>query len=874
MAASTLGHPALPIELWLATAAHVADFADLAVLARTSSPLHNAIIPVLYTRALSSLRSERALFWGVLNGFPRTVEAALDAGIHVNLTWHSLLRASKLQPVFSNPEGVDLKDFLDAVDRRGAANPGEPKWHWSALHLAAMKGKTEIVELLLQRNAKMSTGSLGLCDCGMRPRTVGQRPRHSGEDRPTLWTPYHVAVCAGQVSAANLLISNGASVDMETPQQSIDWAPTHLTALHVASKSGNEDMLNWLLSKGHTSGGVESVDRLGQTPLVYAYLHQNWRCFEILLRNGANKNKVISFNLAEDRDDWMNDTMLYDAISSFRFKDALRLIEAGVDLVKPADELTAPPLIHLLCRKPWDVMLVNNPSKDSQDDLVRSGEILLEEFLKRGLNPNESHFGYTALCYAAGACNIFAIQCLLRAGAHINGNPGDMFSPLARACQNQWRRPMLETVSLLIESGASVNRIGDTAVAPTWALSGRYNNSPEKKQVLELLLDHGARISRGTSSGQRSFVTPLEESLRMGDMETFEKLLSRCKPEEIGDDDIVGFWSAIPSGEGADRYRRVLDLDTNCAIVRDMPLALTTLLHQRPIPKDLVVRLLEMGANPNTTFGMSNLVSAIMSQENTSAVVKTLLAHGANPNTKWDSATPLTYVLRHCKQSLEARLSHVECLLDAGVSIYERLSRSPSIGFLSQGAPATHLGLAIQNLNENESPVLTQLMLDRQPFRDHPQIRPYEYIYQAFGLGNVIALKAIIRNCDDAKSLIRENAHELIHNLLDLLCVSQTNHEGMVTTVDCLRILFEESELDLLLNAPERSRDKRTAREKLLNAMSIDGIWGGHKEMGMCFIARVRFSEEDTKPKFLELEELMNHGSTPLSVSGKRSRDR
>ncbi|CAH0038523.1 unnamed protein product [Clonostachys solani] len=872
MAASTHGHPAIPVELWVAVAAHVIEFADLAALARTSSPLHNAVIPVLYARALSSLRSERALFWGVLNGFPRTVEAALDAGIDVNLTWHSLLRASRLESVFSNPEGADVKGFLDAVDRRGAAKPGEPKWHWSALHLAAMKGKAEIVELLLQRNAKMSTGSLGLCACEMRPRTVGERPRHSEEHPPALWTPYHVAVCAGQVPAANLLISNGASVNMETPPQEIfDWEPTMMTALHVASKSGNEDMLNWLLSKGHTEGGVESVDSLGQTPLVYAYLYQNWGCFDILLQNGANKNKVVSFNLAEDRDDWRNVTMLYDALASFRFKDALRLVEFGVDLVKPADEVGALPLIHLLCKKPWIASLVNNPSQDSQEDLVRSGEVLLQEVLNRGMDPNESYLGYTALAYAAGACNTFAVQCLLHAGAHINGNPGDMFSPLATACQNQWRRPMLETVSLLIESGASVNPIGDTAVAPTWTLSGHYNNPTEKNKVLELLLDHGARIARGTSSGQRSFVTPLDEALRSRDMEGFERLLSRCKPEEIGDDDIVGFWDAIPSGGDADHFRRVLDLDKNRAIVRDLPMALSMLFHLKPIPNDLLVRLLEMGANPNTAFGMSNLIDAIMSEQDTSAVVKTLLAHGANPNTKWNSDTPLTHLLVHSNQPLEAKLSHVGCLLDAGVSIYERLDRSPSIGVLSERAPATHLALAIQNMNK--SPGLVELMLERQPFRDHLQVRPYEYIYQAFGLGNGRALKAIIRTCDDATSLIRENAHELMHRLLDQLCVYQFSVEDMMTTAVCLRVLIEESELDLFLNAPEQSNDNRTAREKLLSAMRIHDTWGTQKGMGMCLGARIQFSEEDTTPTFLEPGALVFDNSTPLSVLGKLSEE-
>ncbi|VUC22741.1 unnamed protein product [Clonostachys rosea] len=868
MAASTLGHPALAIELWLAIAGQVTDFADLAVLARTSSPLHNAVIPVLYARAFSSLRSERALFWGVLNGFPRTVEAALDAGIDVNLTWHSLIRASKLEAVFSNPAGVFLKSFLDAVDRRGAAEPGEPKWHWSAL-----KGHTEVMELLLRRNAKMNTGSLGLCACVMRPRTVGERsrsrPHHSGESRPTLWTPYHAAVCAGHVSAAELLISNGASVNMETPQQSIDWLPTNMTALHVAARSGNEDMLKWLLSKGHTSGGIESVDRLGQTPLVYAYLYQNWSCFDILLQNGANMNKVVSFNLSEDRDDWMNESMLYDAISSFRFKDALHLIELGVDLAKPVDEPTVLPLIHLLCKKPWDAMLVNNPSKDSQEDLVRFGKILLEEFLNRGLDPNESCLGYTALGHAAGACNIFAVQCLLRAGAHINGNPEDMFSPLARACYNQWRRPMLDVVSLLIQSGASVNPIGDAAVAPTWALSGRYKDSTEKKEVLELLLGHGARPTRGTSSGQRSFVTPLEELIQLGDMEGFEKLLSRCKPEEIGEDDIVGFWSAISPGRATDRFRRVLDLDKNGSIVRRMPLALDSVLSEKPIPIDLVQRLLEMGANPNTGFAMSHLISALTSEDDTTAVVKALLTHGADPNTKWDSDTPLTWVLRHSNQPLKAKLSHVGCLLDAGVSIYERLNGSPSIRALSECAPGTHLGLAIQNLNKG--PELVELMLERQPFRDHPEVRPHGYIDQAFEIGNGRALKAIIRTCDEATSVIREKAHELLHDLLDLLLVYQFYVEDMMTTITCLQILFEESELDLSADAPERSRDKITARAKLLRAMRIEERSGKDKGMAMCFRARIRFSDEDTMPKFLEPGTMIAEGFTPLSVLGNRS---
>ena len=137
------------------------------------------------------------------------------------------------------------------------------------LSVAAQSGDTELVQLLMEKGAKINADSgygctalynaaaMGHLDVAKMLMDGGARPDNGGE-----WgiTPVHMAALNGHVEVLKLLLERGASVNPSLPGNG-------MTPLHGAAMMGYKDVVKLLLESG-AYHGCTNID--GNTPLMMA----------------------------------------------------------------------------------------------------------------------------------------------------------------------------------------------------------------------------------------------------------------------------------------------------------------------------------------------------------------------------------------------------------------------------------------------------------------------------------------------------------------------------------------------------------------------------------------------------------------------------
>ena len=100
------------------------------------------------------------------------------------------------------------------------------------------------------------------------------------------FAPLHSAARSGNVDIAQLLVENGANVNIPADK---DKGRNEDTPLHVATFNGHVDMVNFLLRSGADPNAENSF---GQTPLDDARVIVNSEMIRLLIRRGANPDVV------------------------------------------------------------------------------------------------------------------------------------------------------------------------------------------------------------------------------------------------------------------------------------------------------------------------------------------------------------------------------------------------------------------------------------------------------------------------------------------------------------------------------------------------------------------------------------------------------
>ncbi|MFN7038500.1 MAG: ankyrin repeat domain-containing protein [Alphaproteobacteria bacterium] len=264
-------------------------------------------------------------------------------------------------------EGVDV----NSTDRLGH----------TGLHLASYQGHLNIVKILLENNADLEAGAV---------KSQYERPIHyaAKNDQTEILeillekgaklnatdingaTPLHLAARQGKINSVRFLIKQpGVEIDKQNDRE---W----YTALHMASYYGHDKVVEELINN---EADIEREDSTGATPLYLAVIENKLDAARTLLESGANPlptNKEQS-----------NATALHMA-SWFGYTDMIKLLhEYKADInAKDKDKMTA--LYFAILNRQYHsarilVGVGADITQDVKDVLKDRNPILLEELEKK-----------------------------------------------------------------------------------------------------------------------------------------------------------------------------------------------------------------------------------------------------------------------------------------------------------------------------------------------------------------------------------------------------------------------------------------------------------------------------------------------------------
>jgi ankyrin len=104
------------------------------------------------------------------------------------------------------------------------------------------------------------------------------------------WTPLHQAVWGGHKETAELLIANGADVNIMTDGDR--WTP-----LHEAARSGRKEIAELLINKG---ADVNAMNKYVETPLDIAIRYKNPKTADLLRTRGGKSGAADSIHVAAE----------------------------------------------------------------------------------------------------------------------------------------------------------------------------------------------------------------------------------------------------------------------------------------------------------------------------------------------------------------------------------------------------------------------------------------------------------------------------------------------------------------------------------------------------------------------------------------------
>ncbi len=315
----------------------------------------------------------------------------------------------------------------------------------TALHWAAEKGDTEILEILLYGGANTEAVT-----------------------RNGAYTPLHLASAVGMTGAIEILLDAGADVH--------HGSATGVTALHFGASSGSAETVRALLRHGADVDAQESV--WGQTPLIFAAAGGRLEAVTALADAGADV--ALSTNVIDVAD------MIAEDVEIKARRDALKAIEWGLEL---ADEGYAG----------------TGGREDKQRAEEELGPLDVPDEERETLSfaqLMDKKGGMSALHHAAREGHEDVALELLARGADVNQTSGDLSTPLLVATINGF----FDLAVTLLEHGADPNMGSVAGSAPLfaainlqWAATSWYPQPTAHRQqetsYLELMkafLDAGA----------------------------------------------------------------------------------------------------------------------------------------------------------------------------------------------------------------------------------------------------------------------------------------------------------------------------------------------------------------------------------------------
>lgn len=482
-----------------------------------------------------------------------------------------------------NEEVVDLliqnNARLDIADGSGS----------TALHLAASRGHVEVLGLLLAENVDIEA-----------------RNTHG---RTALW----IAADQSQFDATQMLLTMRAKVNSRADNQ--------MTALHAAAKRGDKSILELLNSQG---ADVEAKDAALMTALHYACEEGHLDAIEVLLNSKMNINtpgsdKRTPLICAAAMGKLSVVELLLKKKASSRYVD-----EAGMTALHWAAFNGHTEIVSLLDQKKGLSAMTNIAGRTALHLGVMNSQFAVVELLLRKDVSLEARCdsGLTPLHYACTANNVEITRLLLTAGSDLEAQTGgDQRTPVHIAAAGG----SMALLNLLCDKGASLDArdaMGDRALCVACrqghaaavqnllnrgsSLYQKFGNRLHEDSPLclaamgghlpavSLMLQHGASVSRGDEMGWQ----PARYAAYHGHPDVLQLLLVNSPPStNAGLDpaltaERIGFAPHVTIPE--ERKNKVRELlsqaqrnhlsveHTPAAVPRDLPLPLAAPATYKP----------------------------------------------------------------------------------------------------------------------------------------------------------------------------------------------------------------------------------------------------------------------------------------------------
>ncbi|KAJ5092286.1 hypothetical protein NUU61_007156 [Penicillium alfredii] len=356
----------------------------------------------------------------------------------------------------------------------------------NALLVAAHCGREEVVDLLIQRNARLavtdgsgwtalhlaaSRGHCGVLEMLLAEGNLIEAPNFQGR------TALRVAADRGQLEALQVLLMHDAKANARAENQ--------MTALHAVVKTGDQEIVQLLVSHG---ADLEAKDGTMMTALHYACEAGHLGVISVLLDHRADietpgRDRKTPLICAAEAGQLKAVELLLKRKASSRSTD-----DTGMTALHWAAYNGHEEIVGVLCQKKGSLNMVNAMGRAPLHLAVIQSQFAVVELLLRKGAPLDKRCktGLTALHYACMADASDIARLLLLAGADIEA-PEDQHQQRPLHIVASWGS--IHLLDLLCEKGASLNGRDGIGDRPLCAAS-RYGHVA----AVQKLLDRGSPL--------------------------------------------------------------------------------------------------------------------------------------------------------------------------------------------------------------------------------------------------------------------------------------------------------------------------------------------------------------------------------------------
>ena len=528
--------------------------ADVNIMAKNETPLitaikcNNKLVEILLDKGADidkrpTENGDTPLIFAIRKNKVNIVKLLLDRGAK-----YDKLDSTGLNSIHIATKEKNLIMVEALVEKnKGSVNSVVSKGEfekYTPLHFATLNNYAEMVEFLLENNAKTDKttkkGETALhFAVGNNNTKITQLLLTKEVDKKTLHDSLHIAIEYNNLEIIKLLLEKGANpnaprpdgltpigfailykrndllnvlleskkIDFNSPIQSGIYK--NYSPIHLASFCGNKMMLEKLL----TNGNAKTRELINKSvnndlyPIHLATQSKSLETMQLLLENGANVDQVTAYGLTSR--DIANDSLAEDKIIALLLKAEndrktksdrksnnfpLHFAITHLDISCIEELITNENInqfspegftpLHLACdSSPRD------PESDKEDiHLIR---ILLDKGANINIGAKGNFKNFTALHFAIQSDNISIARFLLEENADINKfsleNNYATHSPLSLAVN---ANKSTEMISLLLEKGAKIT------TGPDGASDDFFNNfifsliNENQTEIARLLLDN------------------------------------------------------------------------------------------------------------------------------------------------------------------------------------------------------------------------------------------------------------------------------------------------------------------------------------------------------------------------------------------------